>query len=66
VDFKNNVLPRAVSEHKFFSLCELGVPKRADVARLGWEQARGTLCFPALQRKVPHPYSGADLPIYAK
>jgi hypothetical protein len=37
VDFKNNVIPRAVSEHKFSSWCELGVPKRADVARLGWE-----------------------------
>jgi hypothetical protein len=51
VDFKNNIIPRAVSEHKFSSLCE---------------HARGTLCFPALQHKVPHPCSGADLPIHAK
>jgi hypothetical protein len=51
VDFKNNVIPRAVSEHKLSSL---------------YEPARGALCFPALQRKVPHPYSGAELPIHAK
>src|SRR5260370_13169846 len=43
VDCKSNVIPRAVSEHKFSSLCE---------------PARGTLCFLCFRTQGPSPQLG--------
>jgi len=34
---KHTFIRGPVSEHKLSSLCETGVPKRAVLARLGWE-----------------------------